>query len=123
MQTFIFGLLLAGVSGVTVIAFRHPHGFARLFPYAIVVVTAVLVGFSIWHVAIEAAWWGMLGYIKGDALAEANAAKNALRFPYEWIVSWYVGVIAFLLVMLRLPLFLQTTDKERARNNRKESDL
>ena len=122
MQTFTFGLLLAGVSGVTIVAFRHPFGFARLFPYLVAVVTAVLVGFSIWHVAIEVAWSSMLDYIQGDTFTEANAAKDALRFSYKWIAFWFVGVIAYLWMMLRLPPFLQTADKERAPVNEKEPD-
>ncbi|MGI9234824.1 MAG: hypothetical protein ACR2RD_14415 [Woeseiaceae bacterium] len=122
MQTFIFGLLLAGVSGVTVVAFRHSNGFARLFPYLVAVVTTVFVGFNIWHVAIEVAWSGLIGYIEQDNLPEANAAKNALRFLYKWIAFWYVGVIAYLWTMLRLPPFLQITDKENAQSIEKESD-
>ena len=113
MQTFIFGLLLAGVSGVTVVAFRHSNGFARLFPYLIAVVTTVFIGFNIWHVAIEVAWSGLLGFIEGDEFADAITAKNALRYSYLWVVFWYVGVIAYLWVMLRLPPFLQIADKER----------
>lgn len=122
MQTFIFGLLLAGVSGVTFVAFRHSNGFARLFPFLVAVVTTVFVGFNIWHVAIEVAWSGLLGYIKEDTLAEADAAKNALRFSYKWIAFSYVGVIAFLWMMLWLPPFLQVADKEGAPSNEEESD-
>ena len=122
MQTFIFGLLLAGVSGLAVVAFRHSNGFARLFPYLVAVVTTVFVGFNIWHVAIEVAWSGLLGYIKGDTLVEAIAAKNALRFSYKWIAFSYVSVIAFLWMMLRLPPFLQFADRERAPSKEKESD-
>jgi len=120
MQTFIFGLLLAAVSGVTIVAFRHLNGFSRLFPYLVAVVTAVFVGFNIWHVAIEVAWSGLLDYIQGDTLAEAGATKNALRISYKWIAFWYIGVIAYLWMMLRLPPFLQTTDKERAPGNEEE---
>ena len=119
MQTFIFGLLLAGVSGVTIVAFRHSYGFARLFPYAIAVATTVFVGFNIWHVAIEVAWSGLLGYMDRDTFAEADAAKNALRFSYKWVAFWYVGVIAYLWLMLRLPPFLQVSDKERPPGNEK----
>jgi branched-subunit amino acid ABC-type transport system permease component len=122
MQTFIFGLLLAGVSGVTIVAFRHSIGFARLFPYLIAVVTAVFVGFNIWHVAIEVSWSGLLGFIDGDAFAEAIAAKDALRYSYTWLAFWYVGVIAYLWIMLRLPPFLQIADKERKPINENESD-
>ena len=122
MQTFIFGLLMAAVTGVTIVAFRHSNGFARLFPYLVAVVTTVFVGFNIWHVAIEVAWSGLLGYIEGHTLPEANAAKNALRFSYKWVAFWYIGVIAYLWIMLRLPPFLQITDKERAPSSEKETD-
>lgn len=122
MQTFIFGLLLTGVSGVTIVAFRHSNGFAQLFPYLVAVVTSIFVGFNIWHVAIEVAWSDLLGYIEVDTLAEANAAKSALRFSYKWIAFWYVGVIAYLWTMLRLPPFLQNTDKERTPSNEQELD-
>lgn len=122
MQTFIFGLVMAAVTGVTIVAFRHSNGFARLFPYLVAVVSTVFVGFNIWHAAIEVAWSSLLGYIEGDAWPVANTAKNALRFSYKWVVFWYVGVIAYLWMMLRLPPFLQITDKERAASSEKESD-
>ncbi len=122
MQAFIYGLLLAAVSGVTVVAFRHPYGFARLFPYLVAVVTAIFVGFNLWHVAIEVAWVELFDYIQRDALAEASAAKNALRVSYKWIAFWYVGVAAYLLLLLKLPPFLQHTDEEGALSDEKKPD-
>jgi hypothetical protein len=51
MQSLIVGLLLAGVSGISFIAFKHPNGYARLFPYLTFAVTALFVGATIWHIA------------------------------------------------------------------------
>ena len=53
MKTFIVGLLLAGVSGLTIVAFRYHHGFVKLFPYLLAFVTVLFLGFSVWHFAIE----------------------------------------------------------------------
>jgi len=114
MQTFLFGLLLASVTGVTVVAFRHPHGFARLFPYLLAVITAIFIGFSVWHIAIEVAWSGLLDYITDVAIAEAITTKNKLQYSIIWIVFWYIGVIAFLWIILKLPPFLQITDMDDA---------
>ena len=122
MQTFIFGLLLAGVSGVAVVAFRHPYGFARLFPYLVAAVTAILASISIWQVAIEVAWSSLLDYIQRDNIAEASNAKGALQVSYKWVAFWYVGIVAYLWTMLRLPPFLQVTDKERAQSNENEQE-
>ncbi len=111
MQTFIFGLLLAGVSGVTVVAFRHPNGFARLFPYLLAVVTALFVGVTVWHIAVEVTWTKLLPYMVPETLDEAANTKGQLRLPYAWVALWYLGVVAFLWINLKLPPFLQVTDE------------
>lgn len=121
MQTFFFGLLLASVSGVTVVAFRHPHGFARLFPYLLAVISALFIGFNVWHIAIEVTWSGLLDYIAEAAIPEAIATKNKLQYSIIWIAFWYIGVIAFLWVLLKLPPFLQITDMEDAPMDEEDS--
>ncbi len=117
MQTFIFGLLLAGVSGVTVIAFRHPNGFARLFPYLLAVVTVLFVGVTVWHVAVDVTWTKLLPYMVPETLAEAANTKGQLRLPYAWVALWYLAVVAFLLINLKLPPFLQVADEHSTPTN------
>jgi len=110
MQTFIFGLLLAGVSGVTVVAFKHPGGFARLFPYMLGIATIAFCGITIWHIAVETSWRSLDSYIVREALSDAKATKGRLSLPYLWVVLWYLGVVAFLYLNLKLPPFLQVAD-------------
>ena len=106
MQTFIVGLLLAGVSGVTIVAFRYHHGFVKLFPYLLAFVTVLFLGFSVWHFAIEYAWSNLLQHMVQDESLEAVSIKARLRAPYMWVVFCYIGVIAFLFINLKLPPFL-----------------
>jgi len=111
MQMFMFGLLLAAVSGVTVVAFRHPNGFATLFPYLLALVSALFVGFTVWHIAIELTWTRMLVFLPQETLAEATNSISQIRPPYAWVAFWYLGVVGFLWINLRLPRFLQLTDE------------
>ncbi len=111
MQTFIYGLLLAGISGVTIVAFRHPNGFARLFPYLLAVVTVLFVCVTVWHIAVEVTWTKLLPYTVPETLAEATNTKRQLRLPYAWVALWYLGVVAFLWINLKLPPFLQVADE------------
>jgi len=113
MQTFIFGLLLACVSGVTVVAFKHPKGYARLFPYLVAVSTTLFVGLSVWHFAIEVTWTNLVKYMLNETLSEAEDVKQQLRPSYVWVAFWYVGVVAFLWVNLRLPPFLIVADEHK----------
>ena len=114
MQTFIFGLLLACVSGVTIVAFRHPNGYARLFPYLLAVATVVFIGVTVWHFAVEVTWTKLLQFLVRDSLSEAANTKEQLRLPYAWVALWYVGVVVFLWINLKLPPFLQVADENGA---------
>ncbi len=112
MQSFIVGLLLAGVSAVSFVAFKHPNGYAKLFPYLIGSATAVFVGITVWQAAIEALWISLDGFLAKDSRPDAHYAKAHLSLPYLWAAFTYMGVLAFFWVNLKLPPFLYHTDED-----------
>ncbi len=118
MQTFIVGLLLACVSGVTLVAFKHPNGYAKLFPYMCAVATALLIGVAVWHIAVEVTWTTLRQFMVEETLPSAATARGQLRPPYAWVGLWYLGMVAFLWVNLKLPLFLQDENEQRTPTNK-----
>ncbi len=118
MQTFIIGLLLACVSGMTVVAFNHPNGFARLFPYLFAAATALLIGVTVWHVAVEVTWTTLRQYLVAETLPEAVSTIGQLHPPFAWVGLWYLGVVAFLWINLKLPPFLQEENEHRTPTNK-----
>ena len=114
MQSFIYGLLLACVSGLTVLAFKNHGGFVRLFPFLVAAATALFVGITVWHVAIEVTWTAMHEYLVHESLPAAASAKARLRPPYAWVALWYLAVLAFLWINLKLPPFLQDSNEHDA---------
>lgn len=110
MQSFIFALLLAGVSGVTVVAFKHPNGYAKLFPYMLACTSVIFICFTVWHAAVELTWQRLDEFVTGELLTIAEEQKSGLNFPYGWVLFWYLAVAAFLWANLKLPPFLQITD-------------
>ncbi len=121
MQTFIFGLLLAAVSATTVVAFKHPKGFARLFPYLLSVASVLFVGITLWHLAVEITWSNLHQFLATDSMSNAESVKTQLSLPYIWIAFWYVGVVAFLWVNLKLPPFLQVSDEDNPAGEQEET--
>ena len=111
MQSFIVGLMLAGVSAISFVAFKHPHGYARLFPFLIGGVTAVFLGITVWHIAIEALWGDLSLFVDESRLREAHEAKAQFSLPFAWSAIAYIGVTVFLWVNLKLPPFLENTDE------------
>jgi hypothetical protein len=85
------------------------------------VISTLFIGFNVWHIAIEVTWSGLLDYIAEAAIPEAIATKNKLQYSIIWIAFWYIGVIAFLWVLLKLPPFLQITDMEDAPMDEEDS--
>ena len=118
MQTFIVGLLLACVSGMTLVAFKHPIGYAKLFPYMFAAATALLIGVTVWHIAVEVTWTTLHQYMVEETLPSAATATGQLRPPLTWVGLWYLGVVAFLWINLRLPPFLQEENEHRTPTNK-----
>jgi len=118
MQTFIVGLLLACVSGVTLVAFKHPNGYAKLFPYMCAAATALLIGVTVWHIAVEVTWTTLRQYMVEETLPSAATATAQLRPPYALVGLWYLGVVAFLWGNLKLPPFLQDENEHRTPTNK-----
>ncbi len=122
MQTFLFGLLMACISGLTVLAFKHPKGFTRLFPYLLGVATTLFVGVTVWHVAIELTWTNLLPYVVPQKTREAMDTIDQLRFPYVWVALSYVSVVAFLWVILKLPPFLRVAEEDSSQTEKGNSN-
>ncbi len=123
MQTFIFGLLLAAVSATTVVAFKHPKGFARLFPYLLGTATILFAGITLWQLAVEITWSNLDQYMAIELLADAEIGKEQLSLPYIWIALWYLATVLFLLINLKLPAFLQITDEDSSSGEGRETNL
>ena len=121
MQSLIVGLLLAGVSGISFIAFKHPHGYARLFPYLILAVTALFVGVTIWHIAVETTWDRIVPHLTDEIHPVAKTGKREVELPYELLSVIYLSVIAYLWVNRKLPPFLQHTDGEGSDDDTEET--
>lgn len=114
MQAFIYGLLLAAVSATTVVAFKHPNGFARLFPYLLGAATVLFACTVLWQLAIEITRSRLDQYFAAISIPDAELVKAQLSLPYVWIALWYVVAVAFLWINLKLPAFLRVSDENDA---------
>ena len=122
MQSFIVGLLLAGVSATTFVAFRHPVGFAKLFPYLLGAATLLFAGITLWHVAVEFTWNIVDEFVVDGLEDSAAAAIRRLQPPYLWATFWYAGLVAFLWANLKLPGFLQGAERDES-NDKTNSEM
>lgn len=121
MEALITGLVLAGMSGLTVLAFQNQGGFARLFPLILAGASALFLGLVIWHAAVIVSWMQLGDFVHDDRMIQARAALHAIQLPYLWVAVGYAFFAGYLWLLLRLPPFLKETGKRDSGRPRKRS--
>jgi hypothetical protein len=119
MQAVLSGIALALLSALGAFAFRYPRAYARLYPYLLWGVSITVVLVVTWQAAIEYAWLNLSQFIDGGVLEIAMVAKNRLAAPYVRVGLGYVGIIAFLWAIRRLPRFISESEDGRSRDDSK----
>jgi len=112
MSAVLSGLVLTGLSGLTMLAFRHPRAFARLYPYLNLAVSVLFLLLTAWHLAVQVTSTAVFPYVDRDAFAEAQAAVATLTIPYLWACAIYVALLAFFWICMRLPPFIKATEED-----------
>lgn len=119
VQALLTGLVLAGVSGLTALAFRHPRAFARLFPYLIVGVSTIYLGLTVWHLAVHMTWVALIPFLDQGEFELAKLAKANLQLPYAWICGAFIAVLLLLWIDLKLPPFVKASEASRPKGGAK----
>jgi hypothetical protein len=102
------GLVLASLSGITALAFKHPEAFAKLYPFLNLGVSIVFLSLSIWQVAVHITWAGLLPFVSHEQLQGAYLIKQNLALPYAWICIILTALLVFFWVNVKLPVFIKS---------------
>ena len=68
-------------------------------------------------IAVEVTWTTPHQYLVEETLPSAATATGQLRTPLVSVGLWYLGVVAFLWINLKLPPFLQEENERRTQTN------
>ena len=106
IDQLVSALLVAGVSGVTYIAYRHPTGYQKIHPLLHYGSLLALALFSVWNVAVDLTWAELSSFIATGKGLEALKAREVLKVPYLWLWVGCLGVNLYAQVLLNLPKIL-----------------
>ena len=110
VQTVLSGLVITAISGLTVLAFRYPRAFLRLYPYLNLGITVLFLMLTVWQVAIHTTWTAVAPFLEPGHRQTAGLAVADLQIPYLWVCASYVGVLIFLWINAKLPAFIKATE-------------
>jgi len=116
LTTFLSGLLLAIVSGLTFVAYKHPKGYRRIFWMIVPLFAILFVGNVLTYVIEIAVGIRQLG--KNAVKVETELGKVSVWASFieslndnltklTWIVAVSFGISLFLLFLYALPSILK----------------
>lgn len=113
LETITAGLLLATVSGVTYLAYKHPTAYRKVASPLWWLVLLIQIVATIWSLAVQAAYLKVMPFIDMSKWAQAEEATNSI-VPRWWLVSLAcVGASAYLCFLYYgLPKLLYEEKKE-----------
>ena len=99
MDKLITGLILAAVSGITFLAYRHPKAYDKLFQPLMFSSLGLFIAFSSYS----------LGWSAGHTSKEADV----FPFSFEWIYVGYAVSYIYFKFLAMLPQILEDDPKKK----------
>jgi hypothetical protein len=96
IETIIAGLILALISGITILAFKHKKIFDKVFDKFLIIFGCICILLFIWNIAIEYGFSEVYKYIEKEKI---ELAKESL--PYFALRNTYL-IIIFILIQIYL---------------------
>jgi len=103
IETLVTGLILAAVSGLTFVAYKHPSGFDKLANILHIAAVSILIGLTIWNIAIDKAHIQLMKLLQEGALDKAQLALDEISLPTGWIIATFLAFEFYILFLSYLP--------------------
>lgn len=114
----ILGAIVAIVSGLTVLAYKNPIGFKRLYFPIATILLLTSVGLGAWNAGVTTAAKTLLEFVPAANIQQATASSSALLTPI-WHFLVLVVMFVYLVFLLWLPYIL---NEEKETKPKRESD-
>ena len=113
IESIFVGLVLATVSGITFIAYKHPDGFQRIYTNVLGLVTMVLISFSIFQILNIISAAVVIKHLATEmptqplsSIKENIDVLSQSLWYIGWAVSIFAAVFAYLFILRKLPYIL-----------------
>ncbi len=117
MGKLVAGVALAAISAVTIVAYKHPKAYIKLWVALTISLSAGIVGIGVWDISNIAASNTLLNIdLPSNKLTEAmTTIKSAM--PPAWWVWILIAINGYLVVLATLPQWLLDPEKPKNQND------
>ena len=91
IEQLLSGLLIAGISGLAFVAYRHPTGYTRIFPVLYIGSLLAMILCLLWNLAVSLTWTELSRFIPSEVLDSSRKATDSIIVPSFWLLVGYLG--------------------------------
>lgn len=117
IQKTLTPALLAVLSGITIIAYRHPKSYAKICDHIFRLYMAIIACISFWNVGCTASLKALTPYISADTLVEAGTKIEGVKFSTLFYVIT-VAVFGYLFSLQFLPFLLKEDEGIKSKKDK-----
>jgi len=122
MDKLLPGLIVAALSGLTFLAYKHPKAYQKIFTWLMWSSWALIAGLLIWDFSITRTMGVMLPFVESGKIDQAVKASHELSILNLQLIVEFALCQFYLVFLVSLPLILGSEkqppdEKSEAKNN------
>jgi hypothetical protein len=106
MDKFISGLVLAGLSGLTWIAYNHSGVYIYFAVPILAVISLIFFGTTLWEIGVNSTHSRLMKFIKSDEREKSSEAVDGLLIINHWTFIGYFALSGYIVFLYFLPRIL-----------------
>jgi hypothetical protein len=112
MDKVIPALIVAAISSMTFIAYKHPNAYRNLFIPLCVLLMIIESAALAWNAGSELTYRALRDYIGVDKIKEAYDVAESYQIPL-WMFLSGLGIAFYLVLLFCLPMMLDEEKPEK----------
>lgn len=107
IETLLVTLIVAAITGLCILAYRHPAAYAKLYFPLILIGCVVLAGVVLWNAALDLSELSISRLeIPSEYMAEIRSTLGDRKLPYMWSFLVFLAYNSLLAFLMFLPILL-----------------
>ena len=114
-------LIIAALTGISFIAYKHPKAYEKLYPKILVVGGATFLALFAWHISRLETYGDLLPFLETGRSDEIKAVIDSKAFLHWWVIVSFLVCYFYLMFLAVLPGLLEQDDKREKESDDKDS--
>jgi F0F1-type ATP synthase assembly protein I len=108
-------ITLMAVSGISFLAYKHPKGYSKLYPFLAALNMTIISVILAWDFASEIATAKLTPFLKPDKIDEATKLSKTFLIAPGYSSLFYSGLMMYLTFLLFLPEIVEHKEERGAK--------